>query len=136
MRRPQPFGALFPMLDAVIGQGGLGVTSEALLAGIPVVTSGILLLDQRWWAARVSELGCGSKAVRIQRLLAQPGASSAQPQRAITLLQRALGCTGGEFSPASSKWVQRAAEVGRLLREERKHDPDGVAQNARAVFEA
>ncbi|CAK9007421.1 unnamed protein product [Durusdinium trenchii] len=63
------FAALFPKLDALIGQGGLGVTSEALRAGVPIITSGILLLDQRWWAARVAELGCGSKPVKVDRLL-------------------------------------------------------------------
>lgn len=24
------------------------------------------LLDQRWWAARVTELGCGSKPVKVE----------------------------------------------------------------------
>eukprot|EP00439_Symbiodinium_sp_Y106_P063650 s1407_g9.t2 len=59
LRRPVDFGALFPKVDAAILHGGLGVTSEALLAGIPVVTSGILLMDQRYWAARIHELGSG-----------------------------------------------------------------------------
>ena len=36
------FAALFPKLDALIGLGGLGVTSEALRAGVPIITSGIL----------------------------------------------------------------------------------------------
>ncbi|CAE8639861.1 unnamed protein product [Polarella glacialis] len=69
LRRPVPFGALFPEVDAAILHGGLGVTSEALIAGLPVVTSGILLMDQRYWAARLFELGCGSEARSLLWLL-------------------------------------------------------------------
>lgn len=64
-----PFGALFPLIDGLMSQGGLGVTSEALLAGVPVITSGVLLLDQRWWAARLHRLGCGSAGVPITNLM-------------------------------------------------------------------
>ncbi|OLQ08413.1 Sterol 3-beta-glucosyltransferase [Symbiodinium microadriaticum] len=66
LRRPVDFGALFPKVDAAILHGGLGVTSEALLAGIPVVTSGILLMDQRYWAARIHELGSGCEVARLE----------------------------------------------------------------------
>ncbi|CAJ1410011.1 unnamed protein product [Effrenium voratum] len=65
---PVPFSQLFPKVDVAILHGGLGVTSEALRAGIPVITSGILLMDQRFWAARLFEKGCGSKAVPVHTL--------------------------------------------------------------------
>ncbi|CAE7539716.1 UGT80B1, partial [Symbiodinium necroappetens] len=65
---PVPFCDLFPQVDAAILHGGLGVTSEALKAGIPVITSGILLMDQRFWAARLYEKKCGSKAIPVDAL--------------------------------------------------------------------
>lgn len=63
------FGALFPQVDAIMLHGGLGVTCEALLAGKPTITSGILLMDQRYWASRMHDLGCGSKGISVDDLL-------------------------------------------------------------------
>lgn len=162
MRKGQPFGMLFSKLDAVIGQGGLGVTSEALRAGIPIITSGILLLDQRWWAARVNEMGCGSKAVRIQRLMMRPDLAES-PRLIVKLMQKALGLLpanspkfsgkrflGGrqpttdsddeedvlEDEGESTTWPEQARSVGSRLREMIAEDPHGVERNVKAVWEA
>ncbi|CAJ1353935.1 unnamed protein product [Effrenium voratum] len=117
------FAALFPLLDAVIGQGGLGVTSEALRAGLPVITSGILLLDQRWWAARVSELGCGSKPIKVDRLLKWDHDQNST--RLANLLRQALG---------PHEWALRAKEVAKQMAESAGDDRDGIRRNAQEVF--
>lgn len=39
--------------------GGLGTTAEALKCGIPVIVTGVLLMDQRFWGCRCFELGVG-----------------------------------------------------------------------------
>ena len=41
------------------------MASEAFLSGIPIVTSGILLMDQRYWAARCAEFGSGCEGIAI-----------------------------------------------------------------------
>merc|ERR1712087_1013017 len=89
LHRSLDFGALFPRLDAVVHHGGLGVTSEALSAGIPVVVSGILLLDQRYWAARMADLGCGPSGLYIDDLMSRHDRHDAQSKIA-HVMQRAL----------------------------------------------
>jgi len=150
LRRGACFGELFPQLDAAILHGGLGVTSEALLAGIPMIISGILLLDQRYWAGRVSELGCGPPGVYIDELLtpsqasclAAAGSSSPAKPRVVELLQKALDRreeeeARGDGSDAPQAWRRRAKEVrAELLEGHRDGTPDGIMLNARAVHEA
>ncbi|CAK9035690.1 unnamed protein product [Durusdinium trenchii] len=100
MDKSLDFGVLFPQVDALILHGGLGVTSEALLAGKPAITSGILLMDQRYWAARLNELGCGSQGISVDDLMsATPGL--------VNLIHQALlpSIEGG------SSWMARAKEV-------------------------
>ncbi|CAK9007386.1 unnamed protein product [Durusdinium trenchii] len=120
------FAALFPKLDALIGQGGLGVTSEALRAGVPIITSGILLLDQRWWAARVAELGCGSKPVKVDRLLNWDHSNDST--RLVKLLHIALDTS------EEDNWTLRAKQVSAQIAHVAMHDPDGVLRNAQEVF--
>ena len=120
------FAALFPHLDALIGQGGLGVTSEALRAGVPVITSGILLLDQRWWAARVTELGCGSKPVKVDRLLNWD--HTADSTRLVKLLRLALDTSEEE------NWTKRSKQVAADIARVAHNDVDGVNRNAQEVF--
>lgn len=118
-RKGQPFGALFPMVDVVISQGGLGVTSEALRAGIAVITSGILLLDQRWWGARIKELGVGPGGMRVNRLLALL-------KKGHDLGWRERVCDWRHDSKLwSKKWHDKY-----------EGDLDGVTVNAKEVFEA
>eukprot|EP00913_Durusdinium_trenchii_P020194 g18975.t1 len=120
-------------VDALILHGGLGVTSEALLAGKPAITSGILLMDrltarphareprrnpkeiltsrstqfdqhvedQRYWAARLNELGCGSQGISVDDLMSNNGTTL------VNLIHQALlpSIEGG------SSWMARAKEV-------------------------
>eukprot|EP01126_Amoeba_proteus_P014961 TRINITY_DN16645_c0_g1_i1.p1 TRINITY_DN16645_c0_g1~~TRINITY_DN16645_c0_g1_i1.p1 ORF type:complete len:279 (+),score=76.96 TRINITY_DN16645_c0_g1_i1:1-837(+) len=52
-----PFGKLFPEMNAVVIHGGLGTTAEALRAGIPIIVTGSMLMDQRFWGAHCYNLG-------------------------------------------------------------------------------
>lgn len=61
------FGVLFPQLDAFIVHGGLGTTVEALRTCKPVAVTGILLMDQRFWADVVHKLGVGPTPVFIDK---------------------------------------------------------------------
>jgi hypothetical protein len=126
------FGALFPKIDAAVLHGGLGVTSEALLAGIPVITSGILLMDQRYWAARVAELGCGPPGICIDDLLLpSQGSTTAQ---IVGIVQQALDPNSG--LDGKKTWSQRAKEIQQQLLNAATGELDGVALNATHVFEA
>jgi len=60
-----PFSKLFPLMDCLIVHGGLGTISEAFRAGVPIIVTGVLLLDQRFWGKRVKELGVGPDPVHI-----------------------------------------------------------------------
>lgn len=103
MHEPLDFGAFFPKVDAIILHGGLGVTSEALLAGKPAITSGILLMDQRYWAARLFELGCGSQGISVDDLLS--GDDEDRCERVKKLVFQALSEEGDR------SWAKRAREV-------------------------
>merc|ERR1712183_129027 len=99
------FGALFAQIDAAILHGGVGVTSEALFAGIPVITSGLLLMDQRYWAARVAELGCGPPGVCIDDLLYR--------ERIVSIVQEALDQQ--PRTDGTKTWSERAQEIQQQL---------------------
>lgn len=131
-RRGVAFGELFPELDAVIVQGGLGVTSEALVAGVPTIVSGILLLDQRFWAAQIADLGCGPPGLCIDDLLAPQGGRP----RVVNLVERAL--SGGEPGGAvlGRTWRGAAARLQAALLADRKTGPCGIGVNAKAVHKA
>jgi len=59
------FGALFKHPDCFIIHGGLGTTVEALRMKKPVVVTGPLLMDQRFWASVCHEKGVGPDGVHI-----------------------------------------------------------------------
>eukprot|EP01126_Amoeba_proteus_P060900 TRINITY_DN8113_c0_g1_i7.p1 TRINITY_DN8113_c0_g1~~TRINITY_DN8113_c0_g1_i7.p1 ORF type:complete len:703 (-),score=134.12 TRINITY_DN8113_c0_g1_i7:172-2280(-) len=61
-----PFGKLFPEMDCIIVHGGLGTTAEAMRTGVPVMITGVLLMDQRFWGLRVFQLGIGPEPVHIK----------------------------------------------------------------------
>ena len=46
--------------------GRILLTASVKGSQAPGRTKPLRLLDQRWWAARVTELGCGSKPVKVQ----------------------------------------------------------------------
>eukprot|EP01127_Copromyxa_protea_P014440 TRINITY_DN4019_c0_g1_i2.p1 TRINITY_DN4019_c0_g1~~TRINITY_DN4019_c0_g1_i2.p1 ORF type:complete len:1029 (+),score=204.55 TRINITY_DN4019_c0_g1_i2:415-3087(+) len=61
-----PFGKLFPEMDTIIVHGGLGTTAEAMRAGVPVMITGVLLMDQRFWGLRTYQMGIGPEPVHIK----------------------------------------------------------------------
>lgn len=135
------FGKLFPKLDAVILHGGLGVTAEALVAGIPIIVSGILLLDQRFWAACVSEQGCGPQGTFIHKLLEEQEDGRPCVVRLIeqALKDETLGGTRMLLHPdATAKWRKAARELKAAIEQGRAPNDveDGLSLNARTVHEA
>jgi len=140
LRRPVPFGSLFPEIDAVVLHGGLGVTSEAALAGIPTITSGILLMDQLFWAARTHECGCGSLGVPVSQLLARTEGGSTV---IVDLVRRALDqrAVRHEAGGEEASWASCARGLQRRMLEARckdgfADDPDGIRRNAQEVYAA
>jgi rhamnosyltransferase subunit B len=78
-----PFSELFPLVAAVVHQGGIGTTGQALAAGVPMLVVP-LGLDQPDNAARAARLGVArvlprkryraeAAAVHLQALLSGPG---------------------------------------------------------------
>lgn len=61
-----PFGKLFPEMDTIIVHGGLGTTAEAMRAGVPVMITGVLLMDQRFWGLRTYQMGIGPEPAHIK----------------------------------------------------------------------
>ena len=61
------FGSLFPQLDAFIVHGGLGTTVEAIRTRKPVAVTGILLMDQRFWADVVCKKLIGPEPATIDK---------------------------------------------------------------------
>eukprot|EP00439_Symbiodinium_sp_Y106_P087010 s180_g38.t1 len=143
---PVPFCDLFPEVDAAILHGGLGVTSEAMKAGIPVITSGILLMDQRFWAARLHEKKCGSKAIPVDALATNISASGLLTcllpadkvvRQATTWTHRvSQEVTAGLFNAPEENvpWYEHARKMQQKILD--KDDPDGLKANAVAVLEA
>lgn len=117
------------------------MSSEALAAGIPVITSGVLLMDQRFWANRVYELGMGPQAIGIGEL-SNPTRPDTQMQ---FLMKRALCGTAwvhpDSFSAdntlpvledsAEKPWSWNARDVFDRL----EAVGDGVRENALEVYQ-
>merc|ERR1712032_1194369 len=59
------FGLLFPEMDCFVVHGGLGTTVEALRLQKPVMVSGPLLLDQRFWGTVCHAKGVGPEMSHI-----------------------------------------------------------------------
>jgi UDP:flavonoid glycosyltransferase YjiC (YdhE family) len=60
---PVPHAALFPRTAGVVHHGGAGTTATAARAGVPQLVMPHVL-DQFYWARRVSQLGLGPPPVR------------------------------------------------------------------------
>lgn len=103
---PEPHGKLFPRCAAVVHHGGAGTTHAAARAGVPQVLMP-QLLDQHYWAHRVTTSGLG---LRLGRHAKNPA-----------LLADALrGCTRDETMQARARALadsmktngaERAAEL-------------------------
>ncbi len=98
---------LFRRVAAVVHHGGAGTTTAAARSGAPQVLIPHLL-DQYYWANRVSQLGLGPPAIRRNRLTARQLADTL----CATLDNELL--------------AERAAELGSRLRDEATADPTTV----------
>jgi UDP:flavonoid glycosyltransferase YjiC (YdhE family) len=103
-----PHAALFPRAAVNVHQGGIGTTGQAMRAGRPMLVVPFAH-DQPDNAYRVERLGISRTSPR----------GSYTPERATTELRRLL---------ADSAMEQRAAEVGRQVRQE-----DGVGAACDAI---
>jgi len=112
-----PFGRLFPLMDAIVAHGGLGTTGEAIMAGCPVIVTGVMLFDQRFWGSRCHDMGIGPFPVHISKFKGL----------CVELIDKALEDNG--------KWLRNAKLIGKKIEESMSDDPTGVDINARTVFE-
>jgi rhamnosyltransferase subunit B len=103
-----PYSAVLPRAAAVVHQGGVGTTAQALRAGVPQLVVPYAF-DQPDNAARIERLGLGRSIARRQY----------SAKRAALLLDELVG---------RSRYAQRAADVARLIRAER-----GVAAACDAI---
>ena len=110
-----PFGRLFPLVDTVVLHGGLGTTSEALQAEVPAIVTGVLLLDQRFWGARCSQLNVGPFGTHIDDF----------PDVCVQYVDKALA--------EDSEWCINAKGLGQMMKEQSFEDPSGVKRNAECV---
>ncbi len=70
-----PHALLFPHMSAVIHHAGAGTTAAGLRAGVPAVPVPVML-DQSFWASRLTALGVSPGRVPFRRLSAQRLASA------------------------------------------------------------
>jgi UDP:flavonoid glycosyltransferase YjiC (YdhE family) len=103
-----PYSDLFPRAAAIVHQGGIGTTAQAMRAGRPMLVMPYGH-DQPDNGARVARLG-------IARVISR---RDYRPERAATELRRLLEEPG---------FARRAAEVGERVRQE-----DGVAAACEAI---
>jgi UDP:flavonoid glycosyltransferase YjiC (YdhE family) len=112
--RALPYSKLFPEMDCLIIHGGLGSTAEALRAGVPVIVTGVLLMDQRFWGKRVHKLGVGPEPVHITDFV----------HVCVDYVNKAL--------EPGSDWLNKAKTISKEIRGE---SDDGVEENVRALIE-
>lgn len=95
---PVPHSWLFGQVSAIVHHGGAGTTASALRAGKPSLVVPHMA-DQPGWGARIHELGCGPKPLKLREL---------SSEALINSLNKAL----------REETVQRAAQVGHILSQE------------------
>jgi len=111
------FGRLFPKLDCIVAHGGLGTTGEAIMSGVPVVTTGVLLMDQRFWGSRCHDLKVGPFPIHIHKFLTS----------CVSVIDKALQDHG--------EWGVNAKAIGARVEASLKDDPSGVKLNSKVVVE-
>ncbi|MFB6437930.1 glycosyltransferase [Streptomyces sp. NPDC056411] len=104
-----PHARLFPRMAAVVHHAGAGTTAAGLRAGVPAVPVP-MMLDQAFWASRLTTLGVGPAAVPFRRLSAE---------RLATAVRTAVG---------DARYARRAQQVAALLDAE-----DGAGRVVAAV---
>jgi UDP:flavonoid glycosyltransferase YjiC (YdhE family) len=103
-----PYSMILPRAAAIVHQGGVGTTAQALRAGVPTLIVPFSH-DQPDNAARVARLGVG-RTLRRKHYTAA---------RAAKELDRLL---------TDGRYARRAAEIGRQIRSE-----DGARNAAKAI---
>lgn len=66
MKDPVPHYMIFPHCDGVIHHGGCGTTHSVARAGKPQIITP-LIIDQPYWAYRLSQQGLGPEALKISK---------------------------------------------------------------------
>jgi rhamnosyltransferase subunit B len=102
-----PYGEILPRASAIVHQGGVGTTGQAMRAGVPVLVVPFNH-DQPDNAARIARLGAGRTISRKQY----------KAERVAAELDKLLN---------EPRYAQKAAEVGRTVRSE---DGAGAAADA------
>ncbi|CAK8986148.1 Transmembrane protein 65 [Durusdinium trenchii] len=110
-----PFGKLFPRMHAIVTHGGLGATGEALIAGVPVIVTGVLLFDQRFWGRRCHMLGVGPAPLHI----------SSFASKCTDLVNRAVA--------PESDWAKNAKRKRQQIVQSLEADPTGTELSAACV---
>lgn len=113
-----PFGLLFELVDCIIMHGGLGTTAEALRAAKPTITTGVLLMDQRFWGQRVHDLGVGPPPVHISDFI---GVCAEFVDKALV---------PSDESSHFTEWQQNAMAIAPKIQ---GLTPDGVRENVQEV---
>jgi sterol 3beta-glucosyltransferase len=62
-----PHDWLFPRMAAVVHHGGAGTTGAGLRAGVPAIAVP-MIVDQPFWASRLTALGVSPAAIPVKRL--------------------------------------------------------------------
>ncbi|GBG32534.1 Sterol 3-beta-glucosyltransferase [Hondaea fermentalgiana] len=113
--RGAPYDRLFAEVDAIVTHGGMGATSECLLAGVPVIVTGVLLFDQRFWGRRCHDLGIGPYPVHISDF----------PSVCVEIIDRAVA--------DDSSWRGNAKDLAHRIKDSLRNDPSGSNLNAACV---
>lgn len=100
MKQAIPHSLIFPNCSAAIHHGGCGTTHSVARAGIPQMVVP-LIIDQPYWAYRISELQLGPEAVKISRV------SADELERKVCDLVR------------NETYKKQATEMGAKIRSER-----------------
>jgi len=117
--RGAPYGRLFKEMDVIVAHGGLGSSAEALMAGKPIIITGVLLLDQKFWGRRCHKLGLGPPPMHITKFR----------KIAVDLILEAL--RPAEENP----WLQEAKKVADQMKASMRNDVDGTALNAACLYQ-
>lgn len=110
-----PYDRLFAEMDLIVSHGGLGATAEILMAGVPVIVTGVLLFDQRFWGRRCHSLGIGPHPVHINDF----------PSVCTALVDKAL--------EPDCMWRHAAQELSLRIKASMNGDATGVNHNAACI---
>eukprot|EP01126_Amoeba_proteus_P063655 TRINITY_DN8794_c0_g1_i1.p1 TRINITY_DN8794_c0_g1~~TRINITY_DN8794_c0_g1_i1.p1 ORF type:complete len:148 (-),score=43.87 TRINITY_DN8794_c0_g1_i1:312-755(-) len=112
-------------MDAVVIHGGLGTTAEALRVGIPIIITGSMLMDQRYWGARCFELGVSPPPCHINEF---PSVCVDYVDRVLKE-DNAMALKAKEVARGMHERLMRECEKGEEV------DVEGVRVNVRSIVQ-